>query len=264
MTELIAENLGGGYRGKEVISETNFTVREGEFVGLLGANGGGKTTLLKMLLGLSSPMSGRVLLDGKPLREWSSRERAKRIAYVPQQEAQGFDFSVREIVSMGRYAYLQGQKGMTLTDFEEVNRAIDRLSLLPLAERPLTELSGGELQRVRLARALAQQSPLLVLDEPITHLDPAHGARLMTLLRSLVDNQEKGQRKGVLASLHDLNQASRYCDRILLLSEGKLLVQGTPQTVITHEYLEIAFGIDACIETNPRTGKPFVLDFGAV
>ncbi len=259
-SQLTCKQLAGGYFGRAVVRGVSLSLEPGEFVGLLGANGGGKSTLLKLLLGLLKPMAGEIHLQEKPLAAWSAKERAGQIAYVPQQETSAFDFSVQDVVAMGRYPALERGRGLTSDDFAAIHEALEALALTSLAHRTLPTLSGGEQGRVRVARALAQKAPLLLLDEPTAHLDPAHGSRLMTLLRSLAS--EKGH--GVLASLHDLNQAAHYCDRLLLLSEGKLTAQGTPEAVLTSENLRLAFGIEAHIETNPRTGKPMVLEYSAL
>ena len=264
MPSLSAHALSGGYGNRAVLSEITFVLEPGEFVGVLGANGGGKSTLIRLLLGWLLPMSGEVRLDDKPLGEWTAKERARQIAYVPQGESAAFDFTVREVVAMGRYAHLVKNIGLTPADYAVIHSALETMHLPLLADRPLATLSGGEQRRVRIARALAQQSFLMLLDEPTAHLDPAHQVRLMTQLRSLVHAAEPEGRRGVLASLHDFNQAAEFCDRLLLLHAGRLLAQGTPAEVLTLENLRVAFGIEATLETNSRTGKPFVLEYRAI
>ena len=252
--ELAAKTITAGYGGADVLHSVSAGVRAGEFVALLGPNGCGKSTLLRVLSGALRPQSGMVSLDGRELPQWTATERAQRIAFVPQSESAAFDFSVRDMVLMGRYPHRQRLKSETTRDYEIVAQALADSDISHLADRPVTELSGGEHRRVLLARALAQQTPLLLLDEPTAHLDITHQAELLLLTRRLMTER----RIGVMAALHDLNQAAEYCDRLVLMRSGKILTMGTPEAALTAENLRRVYGAEAEIGANPATGKPFI------
>ena len=252
--QLSAKIITAGYGGADVLHSVSVGVRAGEFVALLGPNGCGKSTLLRVLSGILRPRSGSVALDGRDLSQWTTIERARRIAFVPQSETAAFDFSVRDIALMGRYPHRQKWKSETAQDYEIVAQALADADIAHLADRPATELSGGEHRRVLLARALAQQTPLLLLDEPTAHLDITHQAELLLLTRRLIT--ERGL--GVMAALHDLNQAAEFCDRLILMRGGEILAEGTPETALTADNLRRVYGAEAELGPNPATGKPFI------
>ena len=251
---LSANTISAGYGDADVLRSVSAGVYEGEFVALLGPNGCGKSTLLRVLSGVLRSRSGSVSLDGRNLTDWTATERAQRVGFVPQSETAAFDFSVRDMVLMGRYPHRQRLKSETARDYEIVAQALEDADISPLADRPVTELSGGEHRRVLLARALAQQTPLLLLDEPTAHLDITHQAELMLLTRRLMT--ERGI--GVMAALHDLNQAAEYCDRLILMRSGEIVAEGTPELVLTAANLSAVYNADAEIGVNPATGKPFI------
>ena len=252
--ELEATDITAGYGGADILQTVGVRLRTGEFVGLLGPNGSGKSTLLRVLSCVLRPRLGSVTLDGKNLTQWTATERAQRIAFAPQQETAAFDFSVREVVLMGRYPHRQRLRSEAAADYAVVAQALAETDLTALADRPVTALSGGEHRRVLLARALAQQTPLLLLDEPTAHLDITHQAELLLLTRRLV--AEKGI--GAMAALHDLNQAAEFCDRLILMRSGKIVAEGTAEAVFTTENLRRVYDADAQIGTNPATGRPFL------
>ena len=252
--QLVASNITAGYGAREVLKGVTISVKAGEFVGLVGANGCGKSTLLKVLSRTMRPGTGTVELGAESLYSQPPRLVAQRIAFVPQQEVTAFDFLVRDVVLMGRYPHHKAHQGDTTEDFELSDSAMLKADIAHLADRPITQLSGGEYRRVLLARALAQTAPLLLLDEPTAHLDITHQTALMILLRQLVVEQNVG----VLAALHDLPFAAEYCDRMVLMSDGKILADGTPEQVLTPALLKIAYGADAKIGPNPVTGKPLI------
>lgn len=251
---LTANQISAGYGSANVLHSVSVGVQTGEFVGLLGPNGCGKSTLLRVLSGVLRPRSGAVSLEGRDLLEWTAMERARRIAFVPQSETAAFDFSVRDIVLMGRYPHRQKFRSETAQDYEIVAQALTDADISPLADRLVTELSGGEHRRVLLARALAQQTPLLLLDEPTAHLDITHQAELLLLTRRLM--RERGI--GVMAALHDLNQAAEYCDRLILMRGGEIVAEGPPEITLTADNLRQVYGAEAQIGVNPATGKPFI------
>ena len=242
-----------------VLHDVSLTLAPGELVGLIGPNGCGKSTLLRCLTRTLRIVSGSITLDGRDLMAWSPREAACRIAFVPQQEAALFEFTVRDLVLMGRHPHLQRWKGETDSDYRIVHDALASADLLHLADRPVTRLSGGEHRRVLLARALAQQTPLLLLDEPTAHLDVTHQVDLLTLVRE----QTRGEGQGALAALHDLNQAAEFCDRLVLMCDGRIVAAGEPEAVLTPANLRSAYNADARIGCNPATGRPMLLAVAA-
>ena len=257
---LEASEITAGYGKKDVLDAVTVAVEAGEFVGLLGPNGCGKSTLLRVLSRVLRPRRGTILLEGQPLERRSSLEIARCIAFVPQLEPAQFDFTVWDIVLMGRHPHLIRFQGETEADFEKVHQALREADVQHLIDRPITQLSGGEHRRVLLARALAQDTPLLLLDEPTAHLDVTHQAELMALVQRLT-RQERPV--GALAALHDLNQAAEYCDRMVLLCAGQVVATGTPEAVLTTANLRLAYGAEAQIGQNPITGKPMILTLHA-
>lgn len=249
---LEAHNVTAGYNGRPVLRAVRLAVETGEMVGLIGPNGSGKSTLLRVLSGALVPLEGQIRLNGQPLNQLSSQQRAKQIAFVPQNEPATFDFTVHEVVLMGRYPHRLG-KGLTEEDYRIAHRAMAEVDVLALAERPITQLSGGEHRRVLLARALAQEAPLLLLDEPTAHLDITHQIELLQQVRRMTRRVE--QPIGVLAALHDLNQAAEFCDLLVLLHRGQIEAVGAPQEVLTPAHLLRVYEADVQVGLNPITGK---------
>ncbi len=252
---LEAESLTTGYSRTDVLHDVSLSLDSGEFVGLIGPNGCGKSTLLRVLTHTLPARTGTVRLGERSVASMSPLEIARLMAFVPQQEAASFDFTVREVVLMGRYPHRKGGFGDTEADFALVRQALAETGLLPLADRPITRLSGGEHRRVLLARALVQQTPLLLLDEPTAHLDPTHQVELMQHVRDLT----RQQNVGAMAALHDLNQAAEYCDRLILLLAGQVIAAGTPQEVLTTHNLRLAYAAETHIGSNPITGRLSIL-----
>lgn len=224
--------------GRTVIEGIDLTVAPGEFVGLLGPNGAGKTTLLRAALGLM-PAEGHSSLAALP-----ARLRARAAAFMPQGREIAWPVSVETLVALGRIAHPDAAGE---TDHAAVEAALSALSLLPLRDRPATQLSGGEQARALLARALAQDTPLLIADEPIAGLDPAAQIEVMRLFRRLAD-----QGRAVLASLHDLGLAARHCTRLILLHQGRIMADGRPEAVLTPENLARCFGVAAHVAQGPQ------------
>ncbi|WP_115863765.1 heme ABC transporter ATP-binding protein [Halorussus litoreus] len=229
-------------------------VSEGQFVGLVGPNGAGKTTLLRTVTGALAPDRGEVRVDGDPVQSLSSKEASRRVAVVPQDTHLSFDFPVEEVVAMGRHPYQSRLSGAGESDRERVARALERTEVDHLADRPITAVSGGERQRVLLARALAQDAPVLLLDEPTASLDINHQVRTLELVRDLVDDDDKT----VVAAIHDLNLAAHYCDELRLLADGAIRASGNPETVLSEDHLEAAFDTRAVVSRHPVTGSTYV------
>jgi iron complex transport system ATP-binding protein len=254
---LTGHNLSFAYDERPVLNGVSLAIEAGEFVGLIGANGSGKTTLLRILLGLLSA-SGEVWLCGEVLESLDRREVAKRATMVPQDTRIDFAFTAREIVAMGRTPYLGRFRPEAVTDKEAIARAMCETGTEGLAERPVTELSGGERQRVHLARALAQETHVILLDEPTANLDLAHQYEALELVREFT-------RSGgaALAAIHDLSLAARFCDRLLLLSEGKIVAAGLPSEVITESNLAHHFALRARVRRDEETGGLIIYPLGA-
>jgi iron complex transport system ATP-binding protein len=242
------------YHQDWVLQDISFQVRGGEFVGLIGPNGSGKTTLLKILYRLLTPQRGEVHFGHLSLRRMSRREIAKKIAVVAQETYPAFPFRVIELVLMGRSPYLGHLMFESQRDLEVARKAMEWTDILPLADRSIDELSGGERKRVFIARALAQEPEVILLDEPTANLDIHHQAEFLDLILSL--NREKGLT--ILMASHDLNLASEYCDRLIFLQNGKIYKTGSPEEVMTRENIEKVYGCEVWIDRNPVSGMPRV------
>jgi iron complex transport system ATP-binding protein len=252
---LEADDLAVGYDGREVLHGVSLTLHRGDFVGIIGPNGSGKSTLLRALAGVLPLQRGAVRLAGIPLGNYSARALARRLAVVPAVTAPAFAFSVREVVAMGRHPHLGRFSSPGPTDNAAVEEALELADLLYLADRPVDRLSAGELQRVSIARALAQQPEVLLLDEPTAHLDLGHQMDTFALLVRLA--REQGL--AALCVSHDLNLAAEYCGRVLLLSTGRIAAEGAPTDVITEENLLAVYGTLVRVTPNPHSGLPVVL-----
>lgn len=256
MTPLLeARAVTFGYGGAPVVADMSFTVARGELVGLIGPNGCGKTTVVRLLSGVRTPAAGTILLDGRPLDQLRPRERARRLAVVPQDPTVGFAFTALEVVLMGRAPHLRTLGFPGPHDVAVAREAMARLDVAALEARPLDELSGGERQRVLLARALAQAPDVLLLDEPTTHLDLRH----QTGIYDVVHELRRARGLAVLSVLHDLNLAATYCDRLVLVAGGRIVCDGPPGTVLTPALLESAYGTPVHVGVNALTGGPLVL-----
>ncbi len=252
------ENLTVTLGESRVLDGIDANISDGRFVGVIGPNGAGKTTLLRAMNGMLSPDSGRVVIDGDAVSDLSSKAASRRVATVPQDTSLSFDFDVRNVVAMGRNPYRSrfggNRDGPDERDEREiVERAMERTEVAQFADRPITAVSGGERQRILLARALAQDTPLLLLDEPTASLDINHQVRTFELVRELVR-----EGKTVVAAIHDLNLAAHYCDELLLLSSGSVLSSGSPTDVLAEDTLREAFDARAVVSRHPVTGSTYV------
>jgi iron complex transport system ATP-binding protein len=227
-------------------------VEKGEFVGVIGPNGSGKTTLLKMLYRLLSPQKGEILFELVPIRKMDRADIAKRIGVVAQETQLLFPFSVLETVLMGRSPYLGHLMFESEKDLEIAKKAMEWTETLSFSERPMDELSGGERKRVFIARALAQEPEVILLDEPTANLDIHHQMDFLDLILTL--NRERGLT--ILMASHDMNVASEFCDRLILLQEGRIYQIGTPDEVITKENIEKVYGCEVWVDQNPFSGMP--------
>lgn len=242
-----------GRRGRPALDGIDMEVPEGILYAVLGPNGSGKSTLMRALMGVLAPRRGTAMVDGRPSTEWSRRELARQVGAVPQSEAMAFPLTVRELVAMGRYPHLGPLRAEGREDREAIQGALDRCDARDLADRSVTTLSGGELQRVRIARALAQEPRALVLDEPTASLDIRHEMAIYGLLRESV---ERGMT--VVLITHNLNQAARFADRMLLLNRGRVAAQGPVDRVVREEILEEVYGWPVAVRPDPVSGTPQV------
>ncbi len=236
------------YGAREVLQGVDVRLRPGRLTGVIGPNGSGKSTLLHLLAGSHAPTKGEVRLDGQPVRR--GRELSRRLAAVFQAESVPFPFTVRELVTLGRYPHAPAGLGWRQADHAAVARVLQRLELEGLAERRYDELSGGEQKRVLMARALAQEPDFLLLDEPTAALDLHHQVALLELLEELKTQKNLG----LLAVLHDLNLVAQYCDDVVLLADGRVRSVGTPAEVLVYPVLKEVFGVELYIGVNELTG----------
>lgn len=233
-----------------ILSDINLGLRAGEFVGLIGANGAGKTTLLKVISGLWPGAMGEIDLLGRPLRAYNTREIARIVAHVPQSIHVDFAFSAREVVLMGRSPHLRHFEMESAHDRAIAERAMHITQTSHLAHRLIHTLSGGEQQRVVIARALTQEPRILLLDEPTSNLDIKHQMNVLSMVQSLAQESQLG----VIAAIHDLGLAARFCTRLVMMARGRIAADGTPEEVLTTERLAQVFEIDARIYRDPFSG----------
>jgi iron complex transport system ATP-binding protein len=254
---LTGHDLSFAYDGRPVLNGVSLVIEAGEFAGLIGANGSGKTTLLRILFGVL-PAPGEVWLCGDLLKSLDRREVARRATMVPQDTRIDFAFTAREIVAMGRTPYLGRFTPERAIDREAIAHAMRETGTEELAEQPVTEISGGERQRVHLARALAQETRVILLDEPTANLDLAHQYEALELVREFT-------RSGgaALAAIHDLSLAARFCDRLLLLSEGRIVAAGLPAEILTESNLANHFALRARVRRDEETGGLIIYPLGS-
>ena len=250
---LVAQSISCAYpiNGRQsVLHNIDLSLYPGELVGLVGPNGAGKTTLLRVLARLLRPQHGQVWLNGYDLWRLSPRQAAQQIGRVPQSAGAAWPYTVEHVVQLGRYPHLGWLAPFNGKDTTAVHKALARLELLPLRHRLLNTLSGGEQQRVLIARALAQEPAVLLLDEPIANLDINHQHHVLAMARELAQTDHLA----VLIAIHDLGLAARYCDRLVLLHQGRVWASGSPATVLQSDHLRAVFGIESRLYRDP-TGQ---------
>ena len=255
MIELEMQNVTLGYDHYTVMEDISFKASPGELVGLIGPNGSGKSTIIKALSRIIHPQSGRILLDGRDIARIPRRELACLVGVVPQMPLLPSTFTAFEIVLMGRNPHLNLFQAEGQRDWAIAWRAMQKTATDSLASRRVNELSGGEIQCLLIARVLVQETKAILLDEPTANLDIGHQVEILDLIKNLcMENNAT-----VLAALHDLNLAAQYCDRLLLINEGRIHAEGTPAEVITDRNIKQVYGAENCVYTHPINGLPTVL-----
>lgn len=244
-------NLSFYYQYREILKEVTLQVPAGKIIGLLGPNGSGKSTLVKILSGVLDKYHGTVYIAGRELKSTSKRERAQRLAVVPQESVFGFSFTALEIVLMGLHPHMSGLSFESKSDIEIAMQALGRCGAVDLASRPIQRLSSGERQRVVIARALAQQPKIILFDEPANFLDIRHQVELYDIVRELAHQKQCA----VLTIMHDLNMAAEYCDYIYLIKQGHIIASGIPDKALTSTNLKKIFDTDVYIDINTLTKK---------
>lgn len=252
---LYTKNLNFSFGKMPVLSDISVHFNRGTFTSIIGPNGSGKTTLLRNLTRWLTPQYKTVYLENRDLRSFSLKKLARKLAFVKQYNRIDFEFSVFDVVTMGRAPHLKRFQNEDKHDYEIIREALELTHTDYLKERPITNLSGGELQRVIIARALAQQSQFLLLDEPISHLDLHHQIEILSVLKRL----EQHKKITVIAVLHDLNRAAQFSDSIVLLNKGKIFAQGNPQVVLTRENIKNVYGIDVLLQKHPVNNLPVII-----
>lgn len=248
---LKTEGIRAGYRELPVIRDINISLQEGKVYALIGPNGSGKTTFFRVIAGMLKPFSGELSWKGKNIEAFSARERARLISYLPQRLPSFLPFPVEEVVAMGRWPHIGRFQPLQDRDREIVERVMEWMEITHFRSSRLSELSGGELQRVFLAQALVQEPRLLLMDEPVSHLDIAHQIKILDLIKKI-----KGEGITIFLILHDLNLASEYSDHIFLLHQGSIHKEGKPEEVLTYENLEKVYQTVLIVKDNPFTGRP--------
>ena len=250
-SDLILKNIDFSYDGLSVIQDVSFTVRPGEILGIIGPNGSGKTTLLNIICGLLKPNSGDIFIQDKNIKEIPRKELYQILAIVPQDSITSFNYTVLDIVLMGRTPYLKGSFWEREIDYEIAINSIKDIGIYNLKDKYVSQLSGGERQKVTIAQALSQQPKILLLDEPTTHLDINSKLEIMNLITRL----NKEQKITVITIFHDINLAASFCPRILILSKGRIFAKGNTEDVLTSQNLEGAYNIPVVVKKNPITNR---------
>lgn len=253
--EFYTQEISTGYEEKLILEDMNINVPAGKFSVLIGPNGCGKSTLLKSFARLLKPTKGNVLLDGKSIYELPTQHLARQIGLLPQSPIVPAGITVADLVARGRFPYqnLFGQLGKE--DYEAISCAMEAMGIMDLADKNVDSLSGGQRQRVWIALVLAQNTDILLLDEPTTYLDIAYQVEILDCLAKL----NKARKTTIVAILHDINLSIRYADHIFAMKKGKLIAEGNPKDIITPDLMQTIYGMDSTIINDPETGDPYVI-----
>lgn len=257
MKALEVNNIEVGYHNHSVIDDLTVSIPKNKITTIIGPNGCGKSTLIKTISRILKANKGTILLDGKAINTLDTREIAKQMAILPQTAESPGGLSVFELVSYGRFPYRKAMGSLSKEDYKYINWAIQVTGLTDFSDRQISDMSGGQRQRVWIAMALAQGTEILVLDEPTTYLDLAHQLDILLLLQKL----NKEENRTIIMVLHDLNLASRFSDYMIAMKDGELVTEGTPNSVMTRDYLRTLFNIEADIQLCPHSGNPIFTSY---
>ncbi len=260
MNSIKVENLSIAYDESIIVEDLNVSVPKGKITTIIGPNGCGKSTILKTIGRIMKPKNGMIYINGEDIKKLSTKEIAKKMAVLPQTPQSPNGLTVEELVAYGRYPHQKGLGSLTSEDKEVVAWALEATKILEFAHRPIDSLSGGQRQRVWIAMALAQETDLILLDEPTTYLDLSHQLEVLELLYDL----NKKQGCTIVMVIHDLNLAARFADYIIAIRKGKIISEGTPEIVMTHSVLKKTFNIDAEILKDPRTHRPVCITYDLI
>jgi len=245
--KLKIENLNFEIDNTKILKNINFNIKKGEFVGVIGPNGCGKSTLLKNIYNILTPTNGSIFIDNTSIENFSPKELAKKISTLTQHSGGDFDFSIVDIVLMGRYAHSSMFSSTSKKDLKIAKGALDKVGLSNFENRSFLSLSGGEQQRVMIARAIAGENDFFILDEPTNHLDIRYQLEIMDIMKSLDIT--------MFSAIHDMNIAATYCDKLILLEDGKIIAIGTPDEVLSKKNFRNVFGVEVYLSKNPYTNK---------
>lgn len=249
MKKLQVEKLTFDIGKTRILKDITFDVEENTFVGVIGPNGSGKSTMLKSIYGVNKPSGGQILFEGQNLLQMDGKDRAKKIAVLAQESSGQFDFTVQQVVEMGRYPHKNALENYSKHDMEIVDRVLKEMKLEDYRERSFNTLSGGEKQRVLISRLLVQESKFIILDEPTNHLDIGHQIEIMNVIKNMGVT--------VLAAIHDMNMAAIYCDKLVIMKKGEVITQGSVEETLTSEMLRDLFNVNA--EIHDLKGRKHVI-----
>lgn len=249
MKKLQVEKLTFDIGKTRILKDITFDVEENTFVGVIGPNGSGKSTMLKSIYGVNKPSGGQILFEGQNLLKMDGKERAKKIAVLAQESSGQFDFTVQQVVEMGRYPHKNALENYSKYDMEIVDRVLKEMKLEDYRERSFNTLSGGEKQRVLISRLLVQESKFIILDEPTNHLDIGHQIEIMNVIKNMGVT--------VLAAIHDMNMAAIYCDKLVIMKKGEVITQGSVEETLTADMLRDLFNVNA--EIHDLKGRKHVI-----
>jgi len=246
------EDIHFGYQKEKILKGISFSVNHKEFIGIIGPNGSGKTTLLKLIGGIFKPQKGKIKIKDTDINNFSKKELAQIVSIVPQINYLPTPFSVWDIVMMGRSPYLKNLQFESKKDFKIVEKSMELTKVIKLKDRTTEQLSGGELQRVFIARSIAQEPELILMDEPIAFLDLKHQLNIFSILKKL--NNEQGLT--IITVMHDINMAAQFCHRILMIKNGKIFQEGKTEDILNSKNISHLYEVDAMVDKNPFTKKP--------
>ncbi len=254
----LVENLVSGYDKKVIVDDVSLSIPSNKISVIIGGNGCGKSTLLKTMARLINPISGSVIIDGKNVSDYNSKTLAKRLGLLPQSPVVPEGITVWDLVSRGRFPYQSFGKNLDKKDIEAVDEALAMMKISELADRHVDELSGGQRQRVWIALSLAQQTDILLLDEPTTYLDLQYQVEILDLLTDL--NRERGTT--IVMVLHELNLTARYADYLFAIKKGRLVAEGTPKDIVTEELIKDVFNLNCSVIEDPVSKTPLIIPIG--